>query len=116
LIAAALLIGGAYFAFKDHVLFSKRRFGEEVPGGIANIFGSIYAIVAIVVLWYAWRLYRPRHENAVVGHVDRSLWSRLSKASGQRRMKPEKTFHRLNLCHHLAQPNCMKCRNSSGTT
>ncbi len=55
---AALLIGGAYLAFKDHVLFSKRRFGEEVPALTANIFGSIYAIGAVAVLWYAWRLYR----------------------------------------------------------
>jgi len=55
---AALLIGGAYLAFKDHVLFSKRRFGEEAPALTANIFGSIYAIVAVAVLWYAWRLYR----------------------------------------------------------
>jgi hypothetical protein len=55
---AALLIGGAYLAFKDHVLFSKRHFGEEAPALTANIFGSIYAAGAVAVLWYAWRLYR----------------------------------------------------------
>lgn len=56
--AAALLIGGAYLAFKDHVLFSRRRFGEQAPAPVANIFGSIYAIAAVAVLWYAWRIYR----------------------------------------------------------
>jgi hypothetical protein len=55
---AALLIGGAYLAFKDHVLFSKRHFGEEAPALTANIFGSIYATAAVALLWYAWRLYR----------------------------------------------------------
>ncbi len=55
---AALLIGGAYLAFKYHVLFSIKRFGVEVPALAANIFGSIYAIVAVAVFWYAWRLYR----------------------------------------------------------
>ena len=58
LVCAVLLIGGAYLAFKDHVLFSKRRFGEEAPALTANIFGSIYAAAAIAVLWYAWKLYR----------------------------------------------------------
>ena len=58
LVVAALLIGGAYLAFKDHVLFSKRHFGEEAPALNANIFGSIYAAAAVVVLWYAGRLYR----------------------------------------------------------
>jgi hypothetical protein len=58
LIAATLLIGGSYLAFREHVLFSKRRFGEQAPALIANIFGSIYAIAAVAALWYAWRLYR----------------------------------------------------------
>ena len=55
LVFAALSIGAA---FKDHLLFSKRHFGEEAPALTANIFGSIYAIVAVAVLWYACRLYR----------------------------------------------------------
>jgi hypothetical protein len=54
---AALLIGAAYLAFKDHVLFSRRHFGEEAPALTANIFGGIYAVGAIAVLWYACRLY-----------------------------------------------------------
>jgi hypothetical protein len=58
LVCAAFLIGGAYLAFKDHVLFSKRRFGEEFSAFTANIFGGIYAAAAVAVLWYAWRLYR----------------------------------------------------------
>lgn len=58
LVCAAFLITGAYLAFKDHVLFSKRHFGEEAPALTANIFGSIYAAAAIAVLWYACRLYR----------------------------------------------------------
>jgi hypothetical protein len=36
-----LSIGGAYFAFKDHVLFSKRHFGEEAPALIA-IYSAVF--------------------------------------------------------------------------
>ena len=58
LAAAALLIGGAYLAIKDHVLFSRRRFGEKAPVPVADVFGAIYAIAAAILLWYARRLYR----------------------------------------------------------
>jgi hypothetical protein len=68
LIVAAFLIAAAYFALKDHVLFSKRHFGEEAPALTANIFGGIYAAAAVAVLWYACRLYRlnaaSRKKNA----------------------------------------------------
>ena len=55
---AALLAGAAYLAFRDHVLFSKRRFGEQAPALVADIFGAVYVLVAVAALWYAWRLYR----------------------------------------------------------
>jgi hypothetical protein len=69
LIAAALLIGAAYLALKDHVLFSRRHFGEPAPALLANIFGAIYALAAAALLWYAWRLYRL---NAAIRNHKRS--------------------------------------------
>ena len=55
---AAVLVGAAYLALKDHILFSKRRFGEPAPALVADIFGALYVVAAVAALWYAQRLHR----------------------------------------------------------
>jgi len=53
----AFLIGSAYFAIVHHVLIGRKIIGE-VPPAVGVIFGTIYAVVAVVVLGYAWKVYR----------------------------------------------------------
>ena len=54
---AAFLIGSAYLAIVHHVLVGRKIIGE-VPPTVGVIFGTIYAVVAVVVLGYVWKVYR----------------------------------------------------------
>ena len=57
LLFAAFLLGSAYLAIVHHVLFSRRMIGE-VPATSAIVVGSIYAVLGVAVLGYAWKVYR----------------------------------------------------------
>ena len=54
---AAFLIGTAYLAIVHHLLPSRRRIAE-VPTMVGIVIGCICAALAVVVLGYAWKVYR----------------------------------------------------------